>query len=139
MVFSVALAIAAVAMAPLMTNVAYADNNAYASTKLTNCNITKNFKTFVDQVSEGDDVKTTISVPSTACGYALDKATIEVTDGNKKKCTFTTTASNGSDTDSCGGTMDIGETTILMQVSLDYKDSNGNYYTVNYSQTDSTT
>jgi len=136
MVMSLVIAIAGVALMPLMTNEAFAYGYAYAKTNMTYCNNSANYKTMVDQPTSGGTVTTSINVPSTVCGNSFQLATITVYDGNSNQCTFTTTSSNGSDTDSgCGGSYDINNPTIVMSVSLDYS----NNYTVNYTQSDSTT
>jgi len=136
MVATVMLAIAAVAMMPLMTNEAFAYGYAYAKTNMSFCGNADNYKTFVDQPTAGGTVTTSINVPSTVCGNSFQLATITVYDGDSNQCTFTTTSSNGSDTDSgCGGSYDINNPTVVMSVSLDYSNS----YTVNYTQSDSTT
>ena len=135
MVMGAVLAIASVGLMPLLTNEAFAYGYAYASTNMTYCGNSANYKTHVMQSSEGSSVTTMINVPSTVCGNSFESASVTVKDGDNNQCSFTITSTSGSDAKSCGSNFDVNNPTVFMSVSLDYS----NNYTVNYSQSDSTT
>lgn len=136
MVMSMAIAIAGVALMPLMTSPVLAYGYAAAETNMTYCNNAAKYKTMVDQPTAGGTVTTSINVPSVVCGHSFVAASIDVKDGNSTLCSFDITTTNGNEVKTnCGSNYDINNPTILMQVSLDYSDN----FTVNYSQSDSRT
>lgn len=132
---SMAIAIASIALVPLMTNEAFAYNYAYANTSMTYCNNASDYKTHVSQSTGTSSITVQIQVPGYVCGDNFVSGSVTVKDGSNNQCSFTLSSSNGQQTKSCGGNVDVGDTTVWMSVSLDYEDGR----TINYTQNDSTT
>ena len=133
MVAAVMIAIASVALAPMMSSPAFADSYGYAKSNITQCNYSANYSTEVYQVNAGDDVYVGISVPGSVCSQNFTAATITIKDGNAVSCVFTFDATNGNDTLDCGS-FDLGSEPLFISASVDY-----GTHTVNYTQTDNTT
>ena len=132
MVAAVMIAIASVALAPLMSSSAFADYG-YASSNLTNCDYSAWYKTHVSQGNAGDDVYVQIQVPSTVCDNSFSSADVTIEDGNGVTCDYEIGGSNASVTQSCGD-FDLGSEPLSISVSIDYSG-----YDVSYDQTDNTT
>lgn len=132
MVATVMIAIAAVAMMPLMSSSAFADYG-YAKTNLTDCNYSAWYKTHVSQTNAGDEVFVQIQVPSTVCDNSFSDAEVTIEDGNGVTCDYEIDGANSSVTQDCGD-FDLGTEPLNISVSIDYGNHN-----VSYDQTDNTT
>ncbi len=132
MVAAVMIAIASVALAPMMSSSAFADYG-YAKSNITQCDYSANYSTEVYQPNAGDDVYVGISVPGSVCDQNFTDATITIKDGNAVSCVFTFDATNGNDTLDCGD-FDLGSEPLYISASVDY-----GTHTVNYTQKDNTT
>jgi len=132
MVMTAVVAIASVALVPLMSSSAYAQYG-YAVSNLENCNYNANFKTHVSQNNAGDDVFVQIQVPSTVCDNSFRSADVTIEDDNGVECEYTINGANSSVTQGCGS-FDLSAEPLSISVSIDYDG-----YDVSYDQTDNTT
>ncbi len=129
MVAAVMIAIASVALAPMMSSSAFADYG-FAKSNIEQCNYSANYSTEVSQANAGDDVYVGISVPGKVCSQNFSEATITIKDANAVSCVYTFDATNGSETKGCGS-FDLGAEPLYISASVDY-----GTHTVNYSQSD---
>ena len=87
MVMTAVVAIASVALVPLMSSSAYAQYG-YAVSNLENCNYNANFKTHVSQNNAGDDVFVQIQVPSKVCDKNFTDADVTIEDNDGNTCDY---------------------------------------------------